>query len=48
MLAFGDTEFGDLDDAQTIEMKRLHATNKALLEKMDRYRLQQMQFHRQY
>jgi hypothetical protein len=38
MLTFGDTEFGDLDDAQALEMKRLYATNKALLDKMDTYR----------
>jgi len=45
MLEFGDTEFGDLDDAHTFEMKRLYATNKALLDKMDNYRFQQMQFN---
>ena len=48
MLEFGDTDIGDLTDAQTYELKRLYATNKALLEKNEYYRLQQIQYLRQY
>jgi hypothetical protein len=38
MLEFGGTEIDDLTDAQNYELKRLRATEKSLLEKMDHYR----------
>jgi hypothetical protein len=46
MLKFGDTEIDDLTDAQTFELKRLRATEKALLEKMQAYQFQQVQQQR--
>jgi len=42
MLEFRDTDINDLTDAQTYELKRLRATEKALLEKMEYYRFQQI------
>lgn len=40
MLEFGGTGVKDLTEDQTFELKRLRATEKALLDKMEDYRFQ--------